>query len=117
MKAHLISMISKEISHSIRVDLIPSSLLNFWKNKFQPLPILQIYQKLIWRCSMARLPQGEKQRRLSKVSRLLNRCRLGLTEQEVSEEMGWDRRTTNNYLRELDQNAKVYRNGRKWYPD
>jgi response regulator of citrate/malate metabolism len=60
---------------------------------------------------MARLPQGEKERRLSKISRLLNRCRLGLTEQEVSEEMGWDRRTANNYLRELDQNEKAYRNG------
>jgi response regulator of citrate/malate metabolism len=65
---------------------------------------------------MARLPEGEKQRRLRSVSRLLNRCRVGLTEQEVSQEMGWDRRTTNNYLRELDDEEKVHRNGRKWFP-
>lgn len=65
---------------------------------------------------MARLPEGEKEKRLNLVSRLLNRCRLGLTEQEVSEEMGWDRRTANNYLRELDEQEKAHRNGRKWYP-
>jgi len=65
---------------------------------------------------VARLPEGEKQVRLSRVSLLLNRCRLGLDEQEVSQEMGWDRRTTNNYLRELDQQEKAHRKGRKWYP-
>lgn len=65
---------------------------------------------------MARLPEGEKQRRLSRLFRLLNRCRLGLTEQELSAEMGWDRRTTNNYLRELDRQQKAHRDGRKWYP-
>lgn len=66
---------------------------------------------------MARLPRGEKQKRLSKVKRLLQRCRLGLSEQEVAEEMGWDRRTTNNYLRQLDQEEKAHRDGRKWYPE
>jgi len=65
---------------------------------------------------MARLHKGEKEYRLNRVSRLLNRCRLGLNEQEVSEELGWDRRTTNNYLRELDQQEKAHRSGRKWYP-
>lgn len=65
---------------------------------------------------MARLPQGEKERRKGGLSRLLNRCRLGLTEQEVAEEMGWDRRTANNYLRELDDEEKAHRNGRKWFP-
>lgn len=65
---------------------------------------------------MARLPKGEKQERLSRVSRLLDRCRFGLHEQEVSEELGWERRTTNNYLRELDRQEKAHRNGRKWFP-
>jgi hypothetical protein len=65
---------------------------------------------------MARLPKGEKEIRKGGLSRLLNRCRLGLTEQEVAEEMGWDRRTANNYLRELDGEEKVHRNGRKWFP-
>lgn len=65
---------------------------------------------------MARLPKGEKKERLSRVSRLLNRCRFGLKEQEVSAELGWDRRTTNNYLRELDRQEKAHRDGQKWYP-
>ena len=66
---------------------------------------------------MARLPKGEKKQRLGRVSRLLTRCRLGLYEQEVAEELGWDRRTANNYLRELDKQEKAHRDGRKWYPD
>lgn len=65
---------------------------------------------------MARLPEGKKEERKGHVSRLLNRCRLGLTEREVAEEMGWQRRTTNNYLRELDEEERVHRNGRKWFP-
>jgi DNA-binding IclR family transcriptional regulator len=65
---------------------------------------------------MARLRVGEKEQRKGRVSCLLNRCRLGLTEEEVAEEMGWERRTTNNYLRELDEEERVYRNGRKWFP-
>lgn len=66
---------------------------------------------------MARLPEGEKERRLSRLSRLLKRFGLGLYEQEVAQEMDWDRRTANNYLRELDNQQKAHRNGRKWYPD
>ncbi len=65
---------------------------------------------------MARLPDGEKERRLNRLTKLLGRCRLGLTEQEVAEEMGWDRRTANNYLRELDEQEQAHRDGRKWYP-
>ena len=65
---------------------------------------------------MARLPKGEKERQKGRMSHLLNRCRLGLTEQEVAEEIGVHRRTANNYLRELDGEGKVHRNGRKWFP-
>jgi predicted transcriptional regulator len=65
---------------------------------------------------MARLPEGEKEQRKGRVSRLLTRCRFGLTEQEVAKELGWERRTANNYLRELDEEERVHRNGRKWFP-
>jgi hypothetical protein len=65
---------------------------------------------------MARLPEGEKEKRMGKVAHLLKKCSLGLYEQEVAEELGWDRRTANNYLRELDKRAKAHRDGRKWYP-
>ncbi|RMG91349.1 MAG: hypothetical protein D6706_18315 [Chloroflexi bacterium] len=65
---------------------------------------------------MARLPQGEKERRKGRMARLLNRCRLGLTEVEIAEEMDVHRRTANNYLRELDEEGKAHRHGRKWFP-
>ena len=65
---------------------------------------------------MARLPHGEKERRKNALARLLNRCRLGLTEQEIAEETRLHRRTANNYLRELDEEGKAHRHGRKWFP-
>jgi hypothetical protein len=64
---------------------------------------------------MARLAKGEKEKRLGLVARLLRRCGLGLYEQEVAEELGWERRTANNYLRELDKQEKAHKHGRKWY--
>lgn len=88
---------------------------HFWKNNFQQLLTIRVYQN-IWRFKMARLPEGEKQQRKGQLARLFHRCRLGLSEQEVAEEMEWDRRTANNYLRELDEEGKVHRNGRKWFP-
>lgn len=66
---------------------------------------------------MARLPKGEKERQKGRLARLLHYCGLGLTEQEVAEEMGWERRTANNYLRELDEENRAHRDGHKWYPD
>jgi hypothetical protein len=66
---------------------------------------------------MARLPKGEKEKQKGRLARLLSRYCLGLTEQEVAEEMGWERRTANNYLREMDEEERVHRDGRKWFPD
>jgi hypothetical protein len=65
---------------------------------------------------MARLPKGEKEKQKGRLARLLDRFCLGLTEQEVAEEMGWERRTANNYLRELYEEERAHRVGRKWYP-
>lgn len=65
---------------------------------------------------MARLPKGEKRSRANRIGRLLQRHRFGLTEQEISEETGLHRRTVNNYLRELDEEERAHRCGRKWYP-
>lgn len=65
---------------------------------------------------MARLPKGEKENRLQELSHLLQECSLGLYELEVAEELGMERRTANNYLRELDQKEKAHRQGRKWFP-
>lgn len=65
---------------------------------------------------MARLPEGEKEQRANRISRLLQKCGLGLSEQDIAEETGLDRRTVNNYLRQLDEEERAHREGRKWYP-
>ncbi len=64
---------------------------------------------------MARLFSGEKSDKSHQVLQLLRRCFSGLRESEISQELGWDRRTTNNYLRELRKQGRVYKEGRDWH--
>jgi DNA-binding transcriptional regulator LsrR (DeoR family) len=65
---------------------------------------------------MAKLPEGQKAERKKQLARLVHYLGLGLTEEEIAEETGLDRRTVNNYLRELDQEEQVHKEGRKWWP-
>ena len=65
---------------------------------------------------MGRLTKGERESRKNKVARLITFCGLGLTEKELSQDTGFDRRTLNNYLRELDEEGIAHREGRKWWP-
>jgi len=64
---------------------------------------------------MARLPFGEKGRKKKKVWRLLWGHPFGLKESEIAEELGWHRRTANNYLRELAEDGKASKEGRLWF--
>lgn len=64
---------------------------------------------------MARLPQGERSSRLRRLLRLLQRHPWGLREHEIAAEMGWHRRTANNYLRELARQGKAAKEGRLWF--
>ena len=64
---------------------------------------------------MARLQQGERNDRKQRVFRLLQRHCFGLRESEIAQEMGFHRRTANNYLRELKDNEKADKDGRLWY--
>lgn len=64
---------------------------------------------------MARLFSGEKTGKSNQVVQLLRRCFNGLREIEISQELGWDRRTTNNYLRELRKQGRVHKEGRDWH--
>lgn len=64
---------------------------------------------------MARLQTGEKSRKQKQVQRVLTRHYFGIREAELAGELGWDRRTLNNYLRELEQQGQVYKEGRSWY--
>jgi len=66
---------------------------------------------------MARLREGEKLARSSVILQLLRRHRLGLREVEIADELRLERRTVNNYLRELDEQQKAHRHGRLWFPD
>jgi len=64
---------------------------------------------------MARLEQGKRQENQNTLYCLLKRLRWGVRESEIAQELGWDRRTVNNYLRQLQQINKAYRDGRSWF--
>ena len=64
---------------------------------------------------MARLFSGEKSDKSNQVLRLLRRCFNGLREIDIAQELGWDRRTTNNYLRELRKEGRIHKEGRDWH--
>jgi DNA-binding NarL/FixJ family response regulator len=66
---------------------------------------------------MARLFWGEKDCKRDDLLRLLERFEQGLKESEVAEILGWERRTVNNYLRELEMELRVYKEGRLWFAD
>jgi DNA-binding IclR family transcriptional regulator len=42
---------------------------------------------------------------------------FGLRESEMASELGWQRRTVNNYLRALKRRGIVYKEGRDWFID
>ncbi len=64
---------------------------------------------------MARLRNGEKASKEGQVRRKLTKHLFGIRESELSEELGWERRTTNNYLRRLQRKGKAYKEGRSWF--
>lgn len=64
---------------------------------------------------MPKIPETTKEERLERVSLLLQRYADGLTEREVAEALNLERRTTHNYLRELDLRGKAYRDGQLWF--
>jgi len=64
---------------------------------------------------MARLEKGEREEREHALLHLLRRLRWGVRESEIAQELGWQRRTVNNYLRELEEEKKAHREGRSWF--
>jgi len=64
---------------------------------------------------MARLQKGEREEKEGRLHRLLKRLRFGVRESEISEELGWQRRTVNNYLRKLEREEKAQQEGRSWF--
>lgn len=64
---------------------------------------------------MARLRKGEKSRKENQVEQVLYQHDFGLREVEIAGELGWDRRTVNNYLRALERRGRTYKEGRSWF--
>jgi len=63
---------------------------------------------------MPKMDQDTKWKRIDLVLHLLTRHPNGLTEREVAETLNMGRRTVNNYLRELEIQGKLYKDGRLW---
>jgi DNA-binding IclR family transcriptional regulator len=63
---------------------------------------------------MARLFTGEKELKREDILQLLQGHDYGLQETELAEMLGWDRRTANNYLRDLAKKGLIYKDGRLW---
>jgi len=59
--------------------------------------------------------QETRQQRVELVYRLVERHPGGITEQDIAASLNMQRRTVNNYLRELEIQGKVYRDARLWY--
>lgn len=66
---------------------------------------------------MARLVEGEKSEKEDQVEQVLYEHDFGLREVEIAEELGWERRTVNNYLHELERQGRVYKEGRSWFTE
>jgi len=64
---------------------------------------------------MARLEKGVREERENRLLRLLRRLRWGVRESEIAQELGWPRRTVNNYLNNLRERKLAYREGRSWF--
>lgn len=63
---------------------------------------------------MGRLRKGEKENKQQQIQYLLHGYIFGLSEAEIALDLGWHRRTVNNYLRELVSQKHVYKDGRYW---
>jgi predicted transcriptional regulator len=66
---------------------------------------------------MARITEWEKSQKITEVQRVLIEHPFGLRESELTSELGWERRTVNNYLRALEDEGLVYKEGWEWYAD
>jgi predicted DNA-binding transcriptional regulator YafY len=65
---------------------------------------------------MPRIDDEDKRSRLERIYLLLTRNARGLTEAEIADEVRLDRRTVNNYLRELEYQGKALKDGLYWFP-
>jgi hypothetical protein len=88
-------------------------LSRFWKGIFQRAATLKVDHYFL-EAAMARLQEGARESKLGKLWRLLRSHGFGLRESEAASELGWNRRITNNYLRELQRLNRAYKDGCTW---
>lgn len=65
---------------------------------------------------MPRIDDEDKRQRLERIYLLLARNARGVTEAEIADEIHLERRTVNNYLRELEFQGKAFKDGLYWFP-
>jgi predicted DNA-binding transcriptional regulator YafY len=65
---------------------------------------------------MARIEDQTKRQRKERVWLAVKRHPEGITEGEIAEFVGLERRTTNNYLRELESEGKIFKDSTLWCP-
>ncbi len=64
---------------------------------------------------MVKIAQSTKTARLERILLLLERSSDGLREQEIADDLRLERRVTNNYLRELEAQGHIYKEGINWH--
>src|SRR3972149_2114623 len=65
---------------------------------------------------MPRIDDTARQQRLDRIHLLLTRNARGVTEAEIADEINLERRTVNNYLRDLEFQGKALKDGLYWFP-
>ncbi len=65
---------------------------------------------------MAQIDKTTREQRPERIYLILQRNARGLAEAETADEIRLERRTTNNYLRELELRGKAFKDGIYWYP-
>ncbi|HEY57657.1 MAG TPA: CRISPR-associated helicase Cas3' [Anaerolineae bacterium] len=65
---------------------------------------------------MGKVDEATKRQRMEAVWSLVRRSPGGILEREIADTLNLPRRTVNNYLRELELEGRVYKEGRLWRP-
>jgi predicted DNA-binding transcriptional regulator YafY len=66
---------------------------------------------------MAKVAEQTLRNRLDRVYLLLEHYQNGLAEREIAERLGFELRTANNYLHQLEDEGKAYKEGRYWFAE
>jgi len=65
---------------------------------------------------MPRIDETTRLQRLERVWQLIRRHPRGIREAEIAGQLQIERRTVNNYLRQLELEGRIIKDGRLWYP-